>query len=285
MPSDHRTGFLEDKFEPDEPRAAENSRFVLSLLPYEETTTYRKGTANAPEAIVDASGHMELFDETMKIDASRHGILTLRPDITDLSTVTAHARAVRAEHPDALCGFLGGEHSLTPAIIEGVAEKGMGIVWIDAHADLRKSFYGRADNHACAGYNSLRFGPMVQIGVRALAEEEWSFIQGNDKLQTFMEWGEEARSALLGLPERVYLTVDFDGFAPEVMRAVGTPEPGGLYWADMMDLLDTVFAHKQVIAWDAVELCPVESDVASSFIAARLVYKIMTLHARYRLGG
>lgn len=279
-----KSGFLEDKLEPGAP-VAEPNRFVLSLLPYEETTTYGKGTANAPEAIVDASGHVELFDETMKIDASRQGILTLRPEITDLASITRHARDVREKYPEALPGFLGGEHSLTPAVIEGVAEEGMGIVWLDAHADLRKSFYGRPDNHACAGYNSLRFGPMVQIGVRALAEEEWALIQENDAVQTFMHWGEEARAALSALPERVYLSVDFDGFAPEVMRAVGTPEPGGLYWADMMEILDTVFASKQVIAFDAVELCPVESDVASSFIAARLVYKIMTLHAHYRLGG
>jgi agmatinase len=264
---------------------ADDNRFVLSLVPYEETTTYRKGTARAPEAIVDASGHLELFDETMKIDASRHGVLTLRPEITDLASITAHARRVREDHPNALHGFLGGEHSVTPAIIEAFAEEGLGIVWLDAHADLRPSFYGRKDNHACAGFNSLRFGRMVQIGVRTLAEEEWHLIENDERVSTFMRWDEKALRALTALPDRVYLSVDFDGFAPEVIRAVGTPEPGGLYWDDVMEILDTVFASKQVIAYDAVELCPNETDVASEFIAARLVYKIMTMHARYQLGG
>lgn len=278
------TGFLEDRFEPGAPERDVN-RFTLSLIPYEETTTYRKGTARAPEAIIDASGHVELFDETMHIDASTHGVLTLRPEITDLASVTAHARRVRQEHPDALHGFVGGEHAVTPAIIEGLARDGMGIVWIDAHADLRESFYGRRDNHACAGFNSLPFGPMVQVGIRALAEEEHRLLSGTDRVRMFPGWTDAAREAVASLPDEVYLSLDMDGFAPEVVRAVGTPEPGGLYWAEVMDLLGFVFEHKRVFAYDVVELCPVETDVASEFIAARVVYKIMTFHARHRLGG
>jgi agmatinase len=278
------SGFLEDKFEPGAP-TREPNRFTLSLIPYEETTTYRRGTARAPEAIVDASGHVEVFDETMHIDASRHGVLTLRPEITDLASITAHARAVCRDHPESLPGFLGGEHAVTPAIIEGVARDPMGIVWIDAHADLRESFYGRRDNHACAGFNSLPFGPMVQVGIRALAEEEHRLLTTSDRVKAFAGWGEAARAAIEALPQQVYLSVDMDGFAPEVVRAVGTPEPGGLYWAEVMDLLDFLFARKRVIAYDVVELCPVETDVASEFIAARLTYKIMTLHAWHRLGG
>ena len=91
-------GFLEDKVDPFDPALDENA-FVLSLLPYEETTTYRKGAAQAPEAIVDASGHLELFDETMKFDPSPNGILTVRPDITDLSSVTQHVRDIRKKYP------------------------------------------------------------------------------------------------------------------------------------------------------------------------------------------
>jgi len=278
-------GFLEDKLDPSPPVSGE-SAFIISLVPYEETTTYGKGTARAPEAIVEASGHVELFDETLHIDASRHGVQTVRPAVTDLASITRHAREIRREHPGSLLGFLGGEHSVTPALIEGVAGEGpLGIVWIDAHADLRASFHGRPDNHACAGRNSLPFGPIVQIGVRALAEEEWDFLRGSDAVSVHARWDAAARDALMALPERVYVTIDFDGFAPEVIRAVGTPEPGGLYWDDVMEILDAVFARKKVTAFDAVELCPSPHDLASSFIAARLVYKVMTFHARYRLEG
>jgi agmatinase len=94
-------------------------------------------------------------------------------------------------------------------------------------------------------------------------------------------WTAEAREDIMQLPDEVYLTVDFDGFSPEVIRAVGTPEPGGLYWEQVMEILETVFRYKKVVAFDAVELCPTEYDPASSFTAARLVYKVMNYHDRF----
>ena len=278
--NDHRPGFLEDKDDPGDIVLAEN-RYVLGLVPYEQTTTYGHGVGRAPEAIVEASGHVELFDEVLEVDASRDGILTVRPPITDLASITRAAKAMRAEHPDAFLGFIGGEHSVTPALLAAVARPDMGIVWIDAHADLREEFHGRADNHACAGRNSLSYGPIVQVGIRTLAEEEWSFLKTTDRVSAHRHWTEQARADILSLPDEVYLTVDFDGFSPEVIRAVGTPEPGGLYWEEVMEILETVFRHKRVVAFDAVELCPNDHDIASSFTAARLVYKVMNYHARY----
>jgi agmatinase len=279
-----KIGFLEDKTEPGD-IALDPNGYVLGLIPYEQTTTYGQGVGKAPEAIVEASGHVELFDEVLAVDASRRGILTARPRITDLASVTRAARALREQHPDAFLGFIGGEHAITPALIEAVARPKMGIVWIDAHADLRPEFHGRPDNHACAGYNSLGFGPIVQVGIRTLAEEEYNFLQKTDKVRAHRAWGKQARADILELPDDVYITVDYDGFSPEVIRAVGTPEPGGLYWEEVMDILDTVFRHKNVIAFDAVELCPNDQDIASSFTAARLVYKILNYHAYYSQGA
>jgi agmatinase len=280
-------GFLEDKADPGD-IVREDNHYVLALLPYEETTTYGRGVGRAPDAIVEASSHVELFDEVLEVDASKHGILTVRPNITDLASITRAAKALREKHPKSLLGFVGGEHSVTPALIEAFApskHSNLGIVWIDAHADLRKEFHGREDNHACAGRNSMRFGPIVQVGVRTLAEEEWSLLKHTDRVRAHRCWNKKARADLLALPKDVYLTVDFDGFSPEVIRAVGTPEPGGLYWEEVMDILDTVFRHKHVVAFDAVELCPNDADIASSFTAARLVYKVMNYHAAYALEG
>ncbi len=278
--SDDRPGFLEDKDDPGDITLAEN-RYVLGLIPYEETTTYGKGVGNAPEAIIEASSHVELFDEVLEVDASRSGILTARPKITDLASITRAARELRAQHPQSFLGFIGGEHSITPALVEAFKRPNMGIVWIDAHADLRTEFHGRADNHACAGRNSLQYGPIVQVGIRTLAEEEWSFLKSSDRVKAHRHWSAEAREDIMQLPEEVYLTVDFDGFSPEVIRAVGTPEPGGLYWEQVMEILETVFRYKKVVAFDAVELCPTDYDPASSFTAARLVYKVMNYHARF----
>jgi agmatinase len=256
---------------------------LIGLVPYEETTTYKRGTRKAPEAIVDASGHIEVWDETLEIDASVFGIETRRPDISDLSSITKFARELRREHPGQLLGFIGGEHSVTPALVEGCCDGDFGVVWIDAHADLRKSYLGRADNHACAGYNTAPMAPIVQIGVRTLAEEEARYLEGSRRVRSFEKWTSEARQAVLDLPTNIYLTVDADGFAPELVRAVGTPEPGGLYWHEVVDIVDTLFREKNVTAFDVVELCPVEHDVASTFIMAKLVYKIISHHAHYKL--
>jgi len=282
--SDERPGFLEDKDDPGDIVLADN-RYVLGLIPYEETTTYGKGVGMAPEAIVEASSHVELFDEVLEVDASRAGILTARPAITDLASITRAAQALRAQHPQSFLGFIGGEHSITPALVEAFKRPNMGIVWIDAHADLRTEFHGRADNHACAGRNSLEYGPIVQVGIRTLAEEEWSFLKSSDRVKAHRHWTAEAREDIMQLPDEVYLTVDFDGFSPEVIRAVGTPEPGGLYWEQVMEILETVFRYKKVVAFDAVELCPTEYDPASSFTAARLVYKVLNYHARFAVSA
>jgi agmatinase len=275
-------GFLEDKFDPGLP-GPNNPSYFIGLIPYEQTTTYKKGTMEAPEAIVDASGHMELWDETLGIDASLCGVKTLRPDITDLDSITAFSRELRESYPDDLLCFIGGEHSVTPALIEGCCGGEFGVVWIDAHADLRPSYMGSPVNHACAGYNTAPMAPIVQVGVRTLAEEEARYLDQSDRVRSFPKWTEEARRAVLDLPKNVYLSVDADGFAPEVIRAVGTPEPGGLYWDDVIDLVQLLFREKNVTAFDVVELCPNEHDIASSFILAKLVYKIISYHAYNKL--
>lgn len=273
--------FLGTKLAPDALEAG-RAGYTISLIPFEATTTYKTGTALAPEAIIDASMHIELFDETLEFDASVRGIATLRPVITDLRSISAHAADVRRRYPGVLPGFLGGEHSVTPAILEGLALGDIGIVWIDAHSDLRKTFMGSEQNHACAARNSLPFGKIVQIGIRSLAEEEFRFLQGSDSVIRFREWGDEARSAIRSLPRAIYLSVDLDGLNPTLMRAVGTPEPGGLEWNQVLEIVDIVTREKELAAFDVVELCPSQTDVTSEFTAARLVYKIIAHHALHR---
>jgi agmatinase len=277
-------GFLEDKLDVASLKRDAN-QYAVSLIPYEATTTYIKGTANAPRVIVDASSHIELLDETLRVDASRYGITTIAPEITDLSSITSHASELATAHPNAVYGFLGGEHSITPAILEGLPREEIGIVWIDAHADLRRSFHGSEVNHACAGFNSLKFGRIVQIGVRSLAEEEAAFLDSADRVACFRDWTDPVKDAIRALPARIYLSVDMDGFSPTLVRAVGTPEPGGLMWDEVLDILDFLFGEKDVFAFDVVELCPHADDVVSSYTAARLVYKIMAYHAFHKLQG
>jgi agmatinase len=256
---------------------------VISLIPYEQTTTYIKGTGEAPEAIIAASSHMEVLDESLGIDLTDYGIITLRPEITDLKSITSYVGRLRREHPSALLGFLGGEHSITPAILEGLEPASIGIIWIDAHADLRRSFGARPDNHACAGFNSTPYGRIVQVGVRTLAPEEAVFLDGTDRVKTFRRWESPAAEAIRQLPDTVYLSIDVDGLSPSLIRAVGTPEPGGLMWEEAVDLLEFLFLEKEVTAFDVVELCPQTGDVVSTFATAKLVHKVMACHAFYKL--
>lgn len=280
--TDRAPDFLEDKIDPRSP-AGDDPAYFLGLIPYEQTTTWGKGTRHAPDALMDASGHIELWDEVYRLDASVHGIKTLRPEITDLDSVEVFAGDLRRQHPDNLLGFIGGEHSVTPALVKGCCSGRFGVVWIDAHADLRESYIGRPDNHACAGFNTAPMAPIVQIGVRTLAEEEAAYLAATDRVQAFRKWDEPARAAIRELPRDIYLSIDADGFAPEVIRAVGTPEPGGLYWDEVVEIVDLLFREKNVTAFDTVELCPNDHDIASSFILAKLVYKIFSSHAFYNM--
>jgi agmatinase len=123
----------------------------------------------------------------------------------------------------------------------------------------------------------------VQVGIRSLAQEEVEFLDGTDRVRTYRYWDEHVKDAIKDLPHTVYMSFDLDGFSPTLMRAVGTPEPGGLSWEGAMEILDFVFMEKDVCAFDVVELCPSDDDVVSSFAAARLVYKIMAYHAYHKL--
>ncbi|MFH1754312.1 MAG: arginase family protein [Candidatus Latescibacterota bacterium] len=259
------------------------NHFILSLIPYEKTTTYVKGTIHAPEAIIDASGHMERLDEALGVDPSAYGIETCSPDITDLKSITSYVESIYEPGGTALHGFLGGEHSITPAIIEGLREEDLGIVWIDAHADLRQSYMGQRDNHACAGFNSAPFGSIVQVGIRTLAADEANFLKGSDRVTAYRNWGRPVEESIRALPRKVYLSIDVDGFSPTLIRAVGTPEPGGLSWEEGVQILDFVFREKEVCAYDVVELCPHPDDVVSTFTIAKLIYKVMAYHTLYKL--
>jgi agmatinase len=119
--------------------------------------------------------------------------------------------------------------------------------------------------------------------VRSVSVEETEYLMGSTRVKTFHAWNEAAQVAVRGLPEQVYLSIDMDGLSPMLVRAVGTPEPGGLLWEDVMSILDFLFKEKDVLAYDVVELCPNDDDIVSSFTTARLVYKVMTYHAYHKL--
>jgi agmatinase len=185
---------------------------------------------------------------------------------------------------------LGGEHSITPAIVRGVRRvhaEPLTIVQIDAHADLRMEFHDTPWSHACAMRRVLdeNPGPTVQIGIRSYSAEEAAFIRDNRgritlwssrllREEDHREVLRQIRASVSGRP--VYLTIDVDGLDPSVVPATGTPEPDGLGWSQACDILRTVAQAGHVIAMDCVELAPRPGLHMAEFSVAKLLYKTLS---------
>ena len=270
-----------------EPRSFEESAAVILPVPFDRTTSYVRGTRNGPRELLLASAQVELWDEEVGVDIHPRGMFTM-PEV-DLSSLTLQdamdeLRRVTTEifQTGKFLVMLGGEHSITSPVVAAAAARhaGLTVLQIDAHADLRASYQGEAHSHACALRRSLEFASAVQVGIRNISSEEVADLPG---LPTtlFYDWNMREDPAWLdrvveALSDTVYITIDLDGLDPAMMPAVGTPEPGGLSWREMTSLLRRVFERKRVVGADVVELCPIPGLASPNFVAARLVYKILT---------
>jgi agmatinase len=273
------------------PRSFEESAAVVLPVPFERTTSYVHGTRHGPREILAASAQVELWDEEVGVDVHDKGIYTL-PEM-DLTASSIEAAIASIRHAagsvfslDKFLMVLGGEHSITSGIVEAAAQRhaGLTVLQIDAHADLRDSYLGERHNHACAMRRTLEHAPVVQVGIRNMSSEE---ARALPELETtiFYDWSMRDDPAWMDhvldkLSHTVYITIDLDGLDPGTMPAVGTPEPGGLSWRELTALLRRTFEGRTVVGCDVVELCPVPGLAAPNFLAARLVYKILT----YQLG-
>jgi len=274
------------------PTTFDAARVVILPVPLDRTTSYVPGTRNGPHEILVASSHMELWDEETQTDVHSIGIYTL-PEMefpfASMDEVVREIRRVASEivSRDKFPFILGGEHSITPAVVSAVAAKhpGLSVLQLDAHADLRDSFMGTPHNHACAMRRTLEFARATQVGIRSLSPEEAAavptlpttiFYDFNMRQRT--DWIDRVVDSL---SETVYVTIDVDGFDPAIMPATGTPEPGGLSWYEALTLLRRVIERRKVVGCDIVELSPMGGNVAPNFLCAKLVYKILS----YRFGA
>jgi agmatinase len=268
------------------------ARVVVLPIPLDRTTSYVPGTRTAPHEILVASSHMELWDEETETDVHNIGILTL-PEMElafgTMEKVVQEIRRVATElvSRDKFLLVLGGEHSITPPVVAALAARyqGLSVLQIDAHADLRESFMGTPHNHACAMRRVLEHARITQVGIRSLSLDEARAVP---TLPTtiFYDFNMRAKSDWMervvdSLSDTVYVTIDCDGLDPAIMPAVGTPEPGGLTWYELLGLLRRVISSRRVVGCDLVELCPQPGNVAPNFLCAKLVYKILS----YRFGS
>jgi len=269
-----------------------NARVVILPIPLDRTTSYMPGTRNGPHEILVASSHMELWDEETQTDVHGIGIYTLAEMEFPFASMEDVVREIRRVTAALLSHgkfpiILGGEHSITPAVVGAVAEKypGVSVLQIDAHADLRDSFMGTPHNHACAMRRVLQYARTTQVGIRSLSPEEAAAaptlpteIFYDFNMRNNPDWIDRVIDTL---SEQVYITIDVDGFDPAIMPATGTPEPGGLSWYEGLTLLRRVIERRTVVAVDIVELSPIPGNVAPNFLCAKLVYKILS----YRFGA
>lgn len=262
-----------------------SSKIVIVPVPYESTTYYISGTKYGPEAIINASRHMELYDIEKGKDISKVGIFTLEglepsknsPKETVLRIEDVITKILNDEKFPIM---LGGEHSISLGSILAFKKKyarNLSVLQLDAHTDLRNEFEGTKFHHGCVirrVIDDLKLS-VTQVGIRSLSEEEANYLKKSKKNNIFYDKKYSSEEILSTLKENVYLTLDLDVFDPSIMPSVGTPEPGGLGWYEVLDLLKTVAENRKIVGADVVELSPIPGLIAPNFLAAKLVYKII----------
>lgn len=264
----------------------EEAAFVVIPIPYDLTSTYQSGSRRGPHAILEASCNMELYDEELCKETYLTGIYTLSPLESDARGPGEMVHVIRHATADVLAHnkipvILGGEHSISFGVVQAMREKfpGISVLQLDAHADLRNYYQCSPYSHASVGRRISELCPLVQAGIRSMSAEEAAFMR-ESAIRTFsadfileeQRWWEKIAETLSG---DVYITIDIDVLDPSIMPATGTPEPGGIYWKDILRLVRAVTSRCRVRGFDVVELSPIPGMVAPDFLAAKLVYRII----------
>jgi len=271
---------------PAEHSSAQGSWVHIIPVPYDATSSYRKGSDGGPAAVIAASGQIEWFDIETRTEPYLIGIHTQGPVVCESDEPADLAPLVQARVGAALDAgrlpvVIGGEHSVSIGAIQAAGERfaGLTVLQIDAHGDTRSSYMGSTHNHACVMARAREVAEIVQVGIRAIDRSEWETM---DLERVFFahEILESADDSWIDgvighCSEHVYLTVDLDCFDPSVLPATGTPEPGGLDWRTVNTLIQRVARERRIVGFDVVELCPHEAHHASDFTAAKLVHRII----------
>ncbi len=267
----------------------DESKIIIVPVPYDATSTYIRGADRGPSAILEASPALEFYDIETDSEAYKHGIHTIAPvksgddpaDVTEAVYLTVSRIFKENRFPV----VIGGNHTVSVGAFRAAAEAftNLTILQLDAHSDLRPVYEGSHLNHACAAARAKEYAPLVQVGIRSMAAEELPFV---DKKRIF--YAHELYSdktlydkALRQLSGNVYITLDIDVFDPSVMPSTGTPEPGGPDYRELMFFLREVFRKRNVTGFDVVELCPSDTNKAPDFMAARVIYQMLSYKFGY----
>jgi agmatinase len=260
------------------------SKVVILPVPYDGTSTWGKGADKGPEAILEASANMELYDIETASEVYKKNIFTAKPIIEkgkpEKMVKKVEAAASEFLKQNKFIVTLGGEHSVTAGVAKAYAKKfkNLSVLQLDAHSDLRPEYHGSKYNHACVMSRVRELCPIVQVGIRSMDIIEKPFIKKDrilfaEHIYNKTDWMDKAISKLT---DQVYITIDLDVFDPSILPSTGTPEPGGLYWYQVLQFLKKVIKKKNVVGFDIVELAPNKNERSSDFLAAKLIYKLLS---------
>lgn len=276
---------------PPEFSSTENSQVAIVPVPYEATTSYGKGTQGGPEAIRIASQQVELFDDELWVEPYTVGIQTMPAVVMEPQTAdTPEPFQALKDAVLPLVEFnrfpiiVGGEHALTLGAVKACLERypDLSILQVDAHADLRQSYEGNVYSHACVSYHLYKALPnprITQVGIRNISRAEVDWLeQESPNIEIFWarkqdKW--DYSDIIQTLSDNVYLTIDVDGLDSGIMPSTGTPEPGGMSWYQLMELVKQVCIRKNVVCADVVEFAPIANLHGPDFLVAKLIYKIV----------
>jgi agmatinase len=266
--------------------ALRDALFVVVPVPYDLTSTYQPGSRRGPAAIIEASTNMELYDDELKKETYMAGIHTIPALDVDARGPKYMVNMVRKEIArivalNKIPVMLGGEHSISFGAVQALKEKypKLSVLQLDAHADLRDSYQNSPFSHASVARRISEICPLVQVGIRSISKEDAEFLSSSpiqsysaDFVSDNKNWREIICKHLKG---DVFVTIDLDVFDPSIMPSTGTPEPGGLYWKDVLQLMKKVSQNCNIRGFDVVELAPIPGIVGPDFMAAKLIYRLM----------
>ena len=263
----------------------ERASIAILPIPYDGTSTWMKGSNRAPQALLDASANMELYDIETDSEVFKQGIVTLDPvlcpDDPEEMVTAVYKRAGSILEKEKFIVGIGGEHTISIGLVRAAAEKfsDLSVLQLDAHADTRDKYEGSRYNHACVMSRIGEICPYAQAGIRSMDSSELKRLN-RDRTFFAHEMLNDSKvipRMLKALTQNVYITIDLDVFDPSIMPSTGTPEPGGLDWYTLLKLIESVIREKNVVGMDVTELLPNSTNKAPDFMAAKLVYRILSM--------
>ena len=260
------------------------SEIIIVPVPYDETSTWMKRADKGPDAILEASVNLEFYDIETESEAHLKGIFTMKPVLQKSSpeklVEDVYYRVFSLLGDRKFPVIIGGNHTVSIGSIKAFSEyfDNISVLQLDAHTDLRQQYEGSEYNHACAMARGREYAPIVQVGIRSMSAEELPFAEHDRIFFAHQLYYDKRlyRKAIDKLTENVYITIDLDVLDPSIMPSTGTPEPGGPEYFEIVHFLRNVIRERNVVGFDVVELCPSQGNKAPDFIAAKIIYQLLS---------